>query len=55
MIPAPLCLSAIWIPEYLQIAVAVVKMAGWWNKSLSEAAYAHCCAQQLQEVNLPEV
>src|ERR1035438_6562092 len=55
MIPAPLCLSAIWTPGYLQIAVAVVNMVGLWNKSLSEAVSAHCCAQQLQEVNLHRV
>jgi hypothetical protein len=30
-------------------------MAGLLNKSLSEAASAHCCAQRLQEVNLPGV
>jgi hypothetical protein len=34
MIPAPLYLSTIWTPGYLQIAVAVVNMAGLWNKSL---------------------
>jgi hypothetical protein len=55
MIPAPLRLSALWTLGYLQIAVAVVNMAGLWNKSLSEAASAHCCAQQLQEVDLPGI
>jgi hypothetical protein len=54
-IPAPLCLSAFSTSGYLQIAVAVVEMAGLWNKSLSEAAFAHCFAQQLQKVNQPGV
>jgi hypothetical protein len=30
-------------------------MAGLRNKSLSEVAYAHCFAQQLQEDNEPAV
>jgi len=37
------------------MAVAVVNMAALWNKSLSEAAFAHCRAQQPKEVDMPGV